>query len=172
MYENAVVERPEASSPGAAWWTRTIGYWALTGIIAWEMAAGSIWDLLRIDFVRGVFHHLGYPLFLLLILGMWKAPCAVVLIVPRFPRLKEWAYAGAVFNYTGAAASHLLAGDGPSAWAGPAVFAAMTLGSWALRPGSRRLPSAPPVEVPAKAWIASAVALLAMVALALVTLPK
>lgn len=75
---------------------RFIGYWVLTLIIAFEMVAGSMWDLLRVEYVRTVFAHLGYPIYLLTILGVWKLPCAVVLFVPRFPRLKEWAYAGVI----------------------------------------------------------------------------
>jgi hypothetical protein len=119
---------------------RAIGYWLPTVIVAWEMIAGSMWDLLRIEFVRTIFAHLGYPLYLLTILGIWKLPCALVLLLPRFPRLKEWAYAGAFFTYSGAAASHALVGDGGKNWAGPLVFALLTLASWALRPADRRLP--------------------------------
>src|SRR5262249_23590007 len=104
-----------------------VAYWTLTLIAAAEMVAGSVWDLLRIEYVRAIFAHLGYPLFLLSILAAWKLPCALALLVPRFPRLKEWAYAGAVFNYSGAAASHLFSGDGPDKWAGPLLFAAITL---------------------------------------------
>ena len=95
-------------------WIHTIAYWICTGMVAWEMTAGGMWDLLRIEYVRGVFDHLGYPNYFLFILGAWKLPCAVALFVPRFSRLKEWAYAGAFFNYTGAAASHVLVGDGPN----------------------------------------------------------
>jgi hypothetical protein len=103
------------------------------------MALGGAWDLLRISYVRGVMEHLGYPLYILSIIGVWKIPCAVALLAPRFPRLKEWAYAGAVFNYTGAVASHIAVGDGPGKWVGPLIYAAFTLASWALRPPSRRL---------------------------------
>src|SRR6516165_12617148 len=91
---------------------RIVANWIFTLIVAWEMVAGSLWDLLRIEYVRVVLTHLGYPLYLLMILGAWKLTCAVVLLLPRFPRLKEWAYAGAFFNYSGAAASHFLVGDG------------------------------------------------------------
>jgi hypothetical protein len=163
----------DAPTRNAAYWVRTVSYWTLTVIIAWEMAAGSMWDLLPIEYVRSVFHELGYPLYLLLILGAWKLPCAVVLLVPRFARLKEWAYAGAFFNYSGAAASHFLHGDGPKKWMGPLVFALMTLGSWALRPAERRLPSTPPASQTRPVnWVAALGLALAMVILALLTLPK
>jgi DoxX-like family len=150
---------------------RLVAYWFFTAAIAWEMAAGSLWDLLRIDFVREVFDHLGYPYFLLTILGIWKLPCSATLMLPRFPRLKEWAYAGAFFNYTGAAASHLLVGDGPDKWTGPAVLAAITLGSWALRPPNRRLPvEGPPPS--RREWIITSALCIVFVVVARLTLPK
>jgi len=149
------------------------GYWAFTLIIAWEMVAGSMWDLLQIEFTRGVFDHLGYPHYLLLIIGVWKLPCALALLAPRFQRLKEWAYAGAFFNYTGAAASHWLVGDGAGKWLGPAIFGAMTLASWALRPLDRRLPHATPTSgTQLRSWIVPIALTAAFLVLALLTLPK
>jgi DoxX-like family len=102
------------------------------------MAIGSVRDILQLPYVRAVMEHLDYPIYFLVILGVWKIPCAVTLLAPRFPRLKEWAYAGAIFNYTGAGASHVAVGDGASQWAAPLFFAALTLASWALRPSSGR----------------------------------
>jgi DoxX-like family len=64
-------------------------------------------------------------------------PCAVALLVPRFPRLKEWAYTAAVFTCTGAAASHLAVADGAGALV-PIIFAVIALASWSLRPSARR----------------------------------
>jgi hypothetical protein len=152
---------------------RAVAYWIFTAIIAWEMVAGSMWDLLQIEYVRSVFAHLHYPLYLLYILGAWKLPCALALLVPRFPRLKEWAYAGAFFNYSGAAASHFLVGDGPKGWAGPLVFGLFTLASWALRPPARRLAAAEPSDdTRLAAWVAPLVAAAAMLGAALLTLPK
>ena len=80
------------------YWVRTVAYWVFTLIVAYEMAAGGIWDLLRIEYVRVIMAHLGYPMYVLTIIGVWKIPCAVVLLVPRFLRLKEWAYARGVFQ--------------------------------------------------------------------------
>src|SRR5262249_1016524 len=141
----------------------TAAYWMCTLVIAWEMAAGSMWDLLQINYVRAVFTHLGYPHYMLFIIGVWKLPCALVLLLPRFLRLKEWAYAGAIFNYSGAFASHSLVGDGPKLWAGPVVFALITLASWALRPPDRRLESArEDIETPPAAWIIPIVVALVM----------
>ena len=152
---------------------RTIAYWMITLLVAYEMAAGSIWDLLRIEYVRGVMAHLAYPQYFLTIIGVWKLPCAAVLLLPSFPRVKEWAYAGAFFNYSGASASHLLFGDGPSKWVGPLIFAAFTVASWALRPPARRLaPTHPDTQVRAVEWVVPALTVIALVVLSLLTLPK
>jgi len=137
------------SGAAASTRTRTIVYWVATLIAVSEMALGGAWDLLKISYVRTVIEHLGYPTYFLLILGAWKVPGAVALLVPRFPRLKEWAYAGAFFNYTGAVASHLAVGDGADHIAPPLVFAAVTLASWALRPPDRRDLASPVTQTPA-----------------------
>jgi hypothetical protein len=116
-----------------------IAYWLTTLLIASEMALGGVWDLARIQLVRSIMLHLGYPLWMLFILGFWKIPGAIVIVIPRFTRLKEWAYAGIFFNYSGAVASHILAGETARVWAGPAIFALLGIASWALRPPSRVL---------------------------------
>jgi hypothetical protein len=166
--------REEEVSPQGRWaLIRSIAYWVFTVIVAFELAAGALWDLLRIEFVRVVLTHLGYPLYLLTILGVWRIPGALVLLVPRFERLKEWAYAGAFFNYTGAAASHFLAGDRAGQWAGPLILSLFTLVSWALRPPSRRLPKLVPVTgVRIAAWAVPILMVGAMLVVAWFTLPK
>lgn len=153
-------------------WVRLVAYWAFTGIVAWEMAAGGLWDLLRIEYVRVIMKHLGYPMYVLDVIGAWKIPCALVLILPRWRRLKEWAYAGAVFNYTGAAASHLAVGDGPGRWVGPAVFAAFALASWALRPPARRLGGENGAGTTRLEWAVTIALLAVMLVAAYFTLPQ
>lgn len=118
---------------------KTIAYWFFTGILALEAAAGAQWDLSRNQYVKDLFIHLGYPYFLLTILGFWKILAFIVILIPKFPLVKEWAYAGIFFVFTGAAASHLAVGDSFGAWFGPFVFALFTVASWCLRPPSRRL---------------------------------
>lgn len=151
---------------------RTIFYWLFTVVASFELAAGGVWDLLRIEYVRVVLTHLGYPLYLLDILGAWRIPGALALLAPRFPRLKEWAYAGAFFDFSGAAASHLLRGDGAGQWMPPLVFAAFTLLSWALRPASRKLVVASAKERSVLAWSAPVAIVAAMLVVAFFTLPK
>lgn len=158
---------------GWRWWLRTIGYWFFTLVVSYEMVAGAVWDLLQIEYVRAVFTHLGYPHYLLTILGVWKLPGAIVLLLPRFLRSKEWAYAGAFFNYSGAAASHVFAGDAAIQWIGPGVFGVCTLASWALRPPDRRLSIDRPLSrVRPIAWVVPIVLIAAFLGLAFATLPK
>jgi uncharacterized membrane protein YphA (DoxX/SURF4 family) len=85
--------------------------------------------------------HLGYPLYFMTILGIWKLLGGIALLVPRFPRLKEWAYAGIFFELTGAAASQAASGDSAAHIIWPIIFAGLTVASWALRPPSRSLGS-------------------------------
>jgi hypothetical protein len=84
---------------------------------------------------------LGYPTYFFAILGFWKVLGAVAILVPRFPRLKEWAYAGIFFDLTGAAASCAAVG-GYGAYAfhviAPLILTGFTVASWALRPESRK----------------------------------
>ena len=129
---------------------RTIAYWTATAFIASETLAGGITDLIhgRERVVAGrpvaeVVTQLGYPVYLLRILGILKLAGAVVLFVPRLPRLKEWAYAGVTFELTGAAASHVLRGNGARDVITCLTLAAFALASWSLRPPTRTLQSVP-----------------------------
>jgi hypothetical protein len=117
---------------------RLIAYWIATAIIMLETAVGSEWDLARISFVREVFDRLGYPHYLLTILGVFKVFAVAAVLAPRLARVKEWAYAGLFFVYSGAAFSHFAMGEISGAL-GPLIFTGLTIASWALRPGSRRL---------------------------------
>jgi len=85
-----------------------------------------------------VMTQLGYPIYLLAILGVWKLLGGITLLVPRFPRLKEWAYAGIFFELTGAAASHAALSNWRELIA-PLILTALTIASWALRPPNRTL---------------------------------
>ncbi len=124
---------------------KAISYWVTTTLIALETLAGGVTDLThgRTNLVSGppvaaVITQLGYPTYLLMILGVWKLLGAIALLVPRFPRLKEWAYAGIFFELTGAAASHA-ARQNWSELIAPLILAALTIASWSLRPPDRTL---------------------------------
>jgi uncharacterized membrane protein YphA (DoxX/SURF4 family) len=113
---------------------RTIAYWITTLLVALEMALGGVWDLLHTQYVRTIMDHLGYPGYLLTILGVWKLLGTAAMLTPRLPRLREWAYAGMFFLYSGAGASHFFMGDGPARWAGPLIFGGFLVASWWLMP--------------------------------------
>lgn len=117
---------------------RSVGYWSATVPVVAELGLGGIWDITRIRLVSNVVTHLGYPSYFLVLLGSWKVLGAIALLVPRRALLKEWAYAGAFFTYTGAIVSHLTTGYGLGEVALLAVMTALTALSWALRPPSRR----------------------------------
>ena len=117
---------------------RAAGYWAATACVTAELGVGGGWDIARLPFVRDVVAHLGYPSYFLVLLGTWKVLAAAALLVPRRPLLKEWAYAGAFFTYTGAMISHLATGYGLPEVAVLGVMTALTVTSWALRPATRR----------------------------------
>ena len=119
---------------------RNIAYWVATALVVFELVLGGVWDLLCVPQVRDVIAQLGYPAYFLTILGVWKLLGAVALLIPRFPRLKEWAYAGVVFDLTGAIVSHLAAGViNTGALIYITVMLGITAASWALRPPSRRI---------------------------------
>jgi hypothetical protein len=131
---------------------KTIGYWAATAFIALETLAGGVTDLAHGGAlvvggtpVVDVVTRLGYPVYVLTILGIWKILGAIVLVVPRLLRLKEWAYAGIIFELTGAAASHVARGHSVSDIVTCVLFAALAFASWALRPPSRTLGAASPI---------------------------
>jgi hypothetical protein len=116
----------------------TIAYWVSTVLVAAESAVGGAMDILQLPPFFAILMHLGYPAYFSIIIGVWKVLAAVAVLAPRFPRLKEWAYAGMVFNMTGAAASHLAVGDAAAALVAPIVFTGLVFASWALRPSARR----------------------------------
>jgi uncharacterized membrane protein YphA (DoxX/SURF4 family) len=105
-------------------------YWMVTGLMAAFMLLSAVPDLLRIPGAVDIFRHLGYPLYLLPFLGTAKTLGSVAVLVPRFKRLKEWAFAGLFIDLTGALYSHLSVGDPPSAWIPAAIGLVLVSGSY------------------------------------------
>ena len=118
---------------------RTVAYWVTTGFLVFNMLSGGLAELAQLKGNAEGMLALGYPLYVMLILGAWKVLGSIALLAPRFPRLKEWAYAGIFFNMSGAAISHVVVSD--EAWHAyyTASLAIVALVSWALRPESRTL---------------------------------
>jgi hypothetical protein len=130
--------------------TRRIIYWIMTVLVAFPIGSGGIAQVMQyFASPHGVVPVLGYPMYFFAILGFWKFFGALTILVPGFPRLKEWAYAGIFFDLTGAAASCALSG-GYGAYAfhviAPLIITGFMLASWGLRPPSRTLGILSPIK--------------------------
>jgi uncharacterized membrane protein YphA (DoxX/SURF4 family) len=114
-------------------------YWISTGLVGLDFLVGGAFQIARSPQAMEGFAHLGYPAYFVTLLGVWKVLGAIVLLVPGSPRLKEWAYAGIIFDLTAAVVSLVAVGDGWAVALLPLAFVVLTLASWALRPQSRTL---------------------------------
>ena len=117
---------------------RTWIYWTATAALVGECFAGGVMGALRLPPFTRIVTHLGYPLYFMTILGVCYVAAGVVLLAPRLPLIKEWAYAGLMFIYAGATASHVWVGDGVKTLIAPLIFAGLAVVSWTLRPRQRR----------------------------------
>jgi hypothetical protein len=118
---------------------KALGYWVTTALVALVLFSGGLFQVIQQAGAVDGITALGYPLYFVMILGVWKMLGGVALLAPRTPRLKEWAYAGAIFDFTGAAFSQGLSHTGVGHIVWPLGLAALTFVSWALRPESRIL---------------------------------
>lgn len=121
---------------------KPIVYWTMTILVAFFMTGGIAQLMQYRANPHGVVPELGYPMYFFAILGVWKVLGAITILVPGFPRLKEWAYAGIFFDLTGAAVSCAAVG-GYGAYGfhviAPLIIAGFLMTSWALRPPSRTI---------------------------------
>lgn len=117
---------------------KTIGYWTTTGVLVFCMT-GGIFELLGLKVTTEGITRLGYPSYIVPALGLGKILAILAILWPSLPRLKEWAYAGIFFNMLGATVSHVARNDPAWSIVVTVTIAAITLGSWALRPQHRRL---------------------------------
>ncbi len=117
---------------------KNIIYWTVTLFLAVAMIAGGIQQTLQIGGYNEIVTRLGYPLYLLSILGVWKILGVITILLPKLPLLKEWAYAGFFFAMSGAAISHLVA-EQPVIEAMPSLFLlVIIILSWYFRPVDRK----------------------------------
>lgn len=105
-------------------------YWIVTSLMAALMVLSAIPDLLRVPQAVAIIGHLGYPVYLLPFLGAAKMLGVIAVLLPGFQRLKEWAFAGLLFDVTGALYSHLSVHDPASAWMPAAIALALIGGSY------------------------------------------
>lgn len=114
-------------------------YWITTIFLSVGMTAGGVQQLLQIGGYNKIVSALGYPLYLLSILGLWKILGVIAILIPRFRLLKEWAYAGFFFAMSGAFVSHLVVGQAFTESVPSLVLLLVTVSSWYFRPASRKV---------------------------------
>jgi uncharacterized membrane protein YphA (DoxX/SURF4 family) len=117
-------------------------YWIATLWLSLGMISTGVIQILKQKEGQGALDsitHLGYPDYILTILGVWKILGVVAILIPRMPLVKEWAYAGFFFVMTGAMYSHLAAGDPVTAILPSLLLLALTIVSWHFRPTERKL---------------------------------
>ena len=114
-------------------------YWFATIWLALGMLSSGIVQLLKLKEEVSMMTHLGYPAYFLTLLGVWKILGVVTILVPKFPLLTEWAYAGFFFAMTGAVFSHIAIGDSFKELFGPILLLVLTMISWYFRPVERKM---------------------------------
>lgn len=114
-------------------------YWSVTIFLSIGMLAGGIQQMLQIGGYNEIVSNLGYPLYLLSIIGSWKILGVIAVLIPKFPLLKEWAYAGFFFVMSGAFISHLAVGQAFTEAIPSLILLIATVLSWYLRPADRKI---------------------------------
>ena len=117
-------------------------YWISTLWLALGMLSTGVVQLFKGKAGQGgvdMITQLGYPVYFLTILGIWKILGAVTVLIPKFPLLKEWAYAGFFFAMSGAAFSHIAVGNSVRELWPSLLLLVLTLVSWYFRPAERRI---------------------------------
>lgn len=114
-------------------------YWVATLWLALGMLSTGIVQLIKMQAEVDKITQLGYPLHLLTLLGVWKILGVIAILVPKFPLLKEWAYAGFFFAMSGAIVAHLAVGDEAKEFFGPSLLLVLTVVSWYFRPADRKV---------------------------------
>ena len=114
-------------------------YWIATIWLALGMTSTGIVQIMGVQEEVEMFNRIGYPSYFMTIIGVWKLLGVIAILAPRYPLLKEWAYAGFFFNMSGAVFSHLFSGSEPLELFGPILLIVLTIISWYFRPAERRL---------------------------------
>ncbi len=117
---------------------KRIAYWVTTTLLCFFML-GGIGQLFQVKQIVEGFAPLGYPTYFISIIGFWKTMAIIAILIPKFPMLKEWAYAGVFFAMTGASVSHIVIHDSAFHIIAPLVIASLAITSRYLRPDSRKV---------------------------------
>lgn len=113
-------------------------YWIATLWLALGMFSTGIVQLIKMKEEVEKMTHLGYPIYFLSLLGVWKILGVVAVLIPKFPILKEWAYAGFFFAMTGAMFSHIATGNPINEILPSILLLTLTIVSWYFRPTDRK----------------------------------
>jgi hypothetical protein len=119
--------------------SKKIWYWIVTGILSFCLFSGGLAQALQVQGVVQGFKPLGYPIYFISIIGIWKMLGIIAILIPGFKLLKEWAYAGLFFTMTGAVISHIASNDIHAQIVAPVVFSIFIVLSWYLRPADRKI---------------------------------
>ena len=114
-------------------------YWAATLWLSLGMISTGVVQIIHMDEEVQKMTALGYPTYFLNIIGVWKILGVVAVLLPKFPLVKEWTYAGFFFTMTGAIFSHFAVGDAAVEYFGPTLLLILTIISWYFRPAERKL---------------------------------
>ena len=114
-------------------------YWIATMWLALGMVSTGIVQLIPMEEEAEKMKVLGYPMYFLTIIGVWKLFGVIAILLPKLPLLKEWAYAGFFFLISGAVFSHLASGDSAIEFFGPILLLLLTVVSWYFRPADRKM---------------------------------
>jgi uncharacterized membrane protein len=119
--------------------SKLVIYWVATVLMSVGMFGSGVAQIIRAKQMVDIINHVGYPLYVMTILGVWKILGVITILLPGFKLQKEWAYAGFFFLMSGALFSHLAMGDGGKAILGPMMQLVFISLSWYCRPDSRKL---------------------------------
>ncbi|MFA9390400.1 MAG: DoxX family protein [Prolixibacteraceae bacterium] len=115
-------------------------YWVATALLAFGMLGSGLAQLFHAEGMVDLVIPLGYPMYFLTIIGVWKILGVAAILVPRFTLLKEWAYAGFFFTMSGALFSHLATGvNDVKEILGPVFQLVFIILSWYFRPANRKI---------------------------------
>lgn len=114
-------------------------YWILTGMLALLMAFSGIANMMAGPPSIEVFDHIHFPHYMIQFLGLAKLLGAIVVIIPGFPRLKEWAYAGLSYDLLGAIYAAISVGDPIGKWAPITIGLLLIAGSYIFFHKRRKL---------------------------------
>ena len=114
-------------------------YWVATLWLSLGMVSTGIVQLIKMEEEVAKITEMGYPTYFLTLLGIWKILGVLAILLPKFPLIKEWAYAGFFFAMSGAVFSHLAVGDPAVELFGPTLLIVLTVVSWYFRPADRKI---------------------------------